>query len=106
MMLKYAASLMEQFAKTLLDPIGQEGRLRALNALHRERGVEELPLIYPPTGKPTQVAEQYRRCLQILIDHAKESLDDAQAGAVVPDEFRIVEVVMDEGSTAHADGTA
>lgn len=105
-MLEYAVSLMEQFAKTLLDPIGQEGRLRALNALHRESGVEELPLIYPPTGKPTQVAEQYRRCLQILIDHAKESLDDAKTVDVIPDEFRVVEVTMDKGSTAHADGTA
>lgn len=105
-MLEYAVSLMEQFSKVFLGPIGPEGRLRVLNAIHRECGVEELPTIYAPTGKPTMQAEQLMRCLTILIEHAKKSLDDEEAVDVIPDEFRVVEVTMDKGSTAHADGTA
>lgn len=105
-MLEYAVSMMEQLMNTFIGPIGPEGRMRVLNALRRERGVEELPFIYKPTGKPHQAAEQYSRCMTILIEHAKKSLADEKAVDVIPDEFRILEVVMDEGCTPEADITA
>lgn len=105
-MLEYAVSMMEQLMNTCVGPIGQEGRLRVLNALLRERGVEELPFIYAPTGKPQQAAEQYSRCLTILIEHAKKSLRDEKLDGLIPGEFGIVEVSMDKGGAPETDGIA
>lgn len=105
-MLEYAVKILEQLSNVLIEPIGNEGRLRVMNALLRENGVEELPYICPYTGKPIMAAEEYYRGLQILIEHAKKSLADKKTADVVPDDFRILEVIMDESSTPTADITA
>lgn len=73
--LKYAVTMLEQLSNVLIEPIGPEGRLRVLNSLLRERGVEEMPYIFPQTGKPTIAAEEYHRCLNILIEHARQTME-------------------------------
>lgn len=105
-MLRYAISMMEQLKIWLIDPITPEARLRVLNALLKENGIDEMPYILEETGTPVIAAEEYSRCLSILIEHAKKSLDNVQTVDIVPDEFRIVEVRMDESRTAGADRTA
>lgn len=105
-MLLYAISMLEQLSNVFIEPIGPDGRLRVLNAMLRERGVEEMPRICAQTGSPTRAAEEYYQCLQTLIKHAKRSLDDGKTADIVPEEFRIIEVVMDKGGASDADGTA
>lgn len=104
--LEYAVTMLEQLSTAFIEPIGPEGRLRVLNALMQERGVEEMPYIFPYTGKPTIAAEEYHRCLKTLIEHAKKSLNDEELDGLIPGEFRIVEVSMDKGGTTETDGTA
>lgn len=77
-MLEYAVLMLEQLSERIIEPIGPEGRLRALNAMLSERGVEQLPFNFPPEGMRTIAAEEYHRCLKILIEHAHQTMDKSE----------------------------
>lgn len=73
---RHAADILGIIWERLLDPIGPEARLRLLNAMLKERGVQgEFPYICEHTGRPTRAAEEYHEHLKVLIDHAKREKD-------------------------------